>query len=86
MVKSFEFKVGDKETHEVRIELKTFWGFEFLVFINGNLHRKSVKSSYSIPSLGFEVGDSEKHFVFIQPIAQGFDIFIDNRFYKTINF
>ena len=80
----FEFSVGEKEIHKVKVTFSMWFG-NLQVFIDNNLYKQG---GYS---LAFEVGTNEKHFVFIQMIRVpfnftiNFDVFIDNKFLGPFN-
>ena len=54
----FEFTVGVKEIHKIKISLED----SFLVYIDDIPYR----SFFNTGPIAFEVGDNEKHFVYIQ--------------------
>jgi hypothetical protein len=87
----FEFSVGEKEIHKVKFTFSKFSGSS-KVFIDDNLHRE-FGSAYSVCPIAFELGTTEKHFVFIQIFSRptffnftpNIDVFIDNKFLGNFN-
>ena len=87
----FEFNVGEKEIHKVKVKS----GFsEIKVYIDDK-HFQSFPFSQSFYPFALEVGESEKHFVFIQIQAPlfsfrnsslNFQVFIDNKYQGSYKF
>lgn len=87
----FEFNVGEKEIHKIKIKS----GFSNIeVYIDEKLFQ-NFNFAQSYYPFAIEVGESEKHFVFIQVLfpllgfsksSLNFQVFIDNRFHGTYKF
>lgn len=86
----FYFKVGTKEVHEICFKLNRFTA-GFNVTVDGNLVKKGIQVFIGKKEIKFDVGEKEKHKIWINwraPVFGGVrrwkaNVYIDDVLYNT---